>query len=354
MMISSGSEGEAVRRFKIGIDSYTLKPLGLSPFELLDWAVLNGADGVQFSEINLPPGQAADKPFLEELKAYAARNGLYLEWGGGEHIPVDLATGKKREIFPINRKAAEEASILGVSTVRSCSGGLMRWKKDSPKTGEFLGAMAVALKDQRTMLRDHGVVLAIETHFEFTSFELLRLFEMCEAQPGEYLGICLDTMNLLTLLEDPGSATDRLLPWIVTTHVKDGGILLTDDGFVTFTAEAGKGVVDLAAIFERLSTAGRDIRLTLEDHGGDFRLPVYDPEFLAEFPDLTAGELVKLLGLAKRTKALVDKKKLAVLDRGLWPGICERRAKSGLRALRRIVEEGRVRPPSFPVTNGGN
>jgi sugar phosphate isomerase/epimerase len=342
----------AVRQFKVGIDSYTLKPLGLSPFELVDWAVMNGADGVQFSEVSLPPGEVVGRSFLEELKGHAARNALYLEWGGGEHIPVDLATGKKKEIFPINRKAAEQASLLGVSTIRSCSGGLMRWKKGSPRTDEFLGAMAVALKDQKSMLRDHGVVLAIETHFEFTSFELLRLFEMCGAQPGEYLGICLDTMNLLTMLEDPVSATERLLPWVVTTHVKDGGLLLADDGFVSFTAEAGKGVVDLAEIFETLSGSRRDIRLTLEDHGGDFRLPVFDPEFLAEFPDLTAAELVKLLGLANRTRLLIEKKKLAVLAREDWPGACEKRAKSGLRALRRIVEEGKTRPPSIPAVSG--
>ena len=343
-MMRAEPEGIPVRNFKIAIDSYTLKPLGLSPFELLDWAVLNGAEGVQFSEVHLPPGQVTDKPFLEELKAYSARNGLFLEWGGGEHIPLDLATKKKKEIFPINRRAAEQASILGVSTIRSCSGGLMRWRKDLPKTDEFLGAMAVALKDQKSMLRDYGVVLAIETHFEFTSFELLRLFEMCEAEPGEYLGICLDTMNLLTMLEDPVMATERLLPWVVTTHIKDGGLLLTDGGFVSFTAEAGKGVVDLGAIFEKLSTLNRDIRLTLEDHGGDFLIPVFDPEFLAGFPDLTAPELVRLLHLANRTGGLVQGKKLAVLDRDRWPEVCERRAKRGLRALRRIVEEGATRP----------
>ncbi len=344
-----GSGRSAVRTFKIGIDSYTLKPLGLSPFEVLDWAVLNGAEGVQFSEVNLPPGQTVDRAFLEELKDYSARNGLFLEWGGGEHIPVDLATGKKRELFPINRRAAEQASILGVSTVRSCSGGLMRWTKNSPRTEEFLGAMALALKDQETMLRDHGVILAIETHFEFTSFELLRLFQMCGAEPGGYLGICLDTMNLLTMLEDPVMATERLLPWVVTTHVKDGGLLLTEDGFVSFTAEPGKGVVDFAAIFEMLSGLKRDLRLTLEDHGGDFRIPIFDPEFLAEFPDLTAAELVQLLRLSNRTGTLVRAGKTAVLERERWPAVCEGRARRGLRALRRIVEGGSPRPPSIPL-----
>jgi sugar phosphate isomerase/epimerase len=326
-----------MRKLKVGIDSYSLKPLDLSPFELVEWAVLNGADGVQFSEVNVPPGTALDKIFLQELRGYAGENRLYLEWGGGQHIPLDLDTGRPKDIFAVNRRAAEQALALGSATVRSCSGGLMRWKAESASTDELLELAAAALKAQKPMLRDAGIILAIETHFEFTSFELLRLFEMCGAVPGEYLGICLDTMNLLTLLEDPLAATRRLLPWVVTTHIKDGGLLLTAEGFVSFTAEAGKGVVDLAGIIETLAAAHPHITLTVEDHGGDFLIPVNDPEFLARFPDLTVPELVRLQRLAVHTRALVDAGKLAVLPRDRWPAACEPRVKRDLRAVREIV-----------------
>jgi sugar phosphate isomerase/epimerase len=326
-----------MRKLKVGVDSYSLKPLNLTPFELLEWAVLNEAEGVQFSEINLPPGTSADKTFLQELRSYAEENRLYIEWGGGEHIPLDLATGKPKDIQAVNRRAADQALHLGSPTVRSCSGGLMRWKKQGPSTDELLRAMAPALRDQKPMLRDFGVTLAIETHFEFTSFELVRLFDMCGAVPGEYLGICLDTMNLLTMLEDPVLATKRLLPWIVTTHIKDGGLLLTEDGFVSFTAEAAKGVVDLAAIIEALGAAHPQITLTVEDHGGDFSIPVHDPEFLARFPDLTVPELVPLLKLAERTRTLRDAGKLAVLSRDRWPAVCGERVRRDIQAVRRIV-----------------
>ena len=83
-----------MKKLKVGIDSYSLKPLDLSPFELLEWAATNEADGVQFSEVNVPPGQTLDKTFLQEIRSYAEENRLYVEWGGGEHIPLDLATGK--------------------------------------------------------------------------------------------------------------------------------------------------------------------------------------------------------------------------------------------------------------------
>jgi sugar phosphate isomerase/epimerase len=326
-----------MRKLKVGVDSYSLKPLDLSPFEILEWAVMNGAEGVQFSDINVPAGTTLDKAFLKDLRSYAEENRLYIEWGGGEHIPLDLDTGRPKDILEGNRRAAEQAFHLGSSTVRSCSGGLMRWKKDSPPTEDFLRLMAAALRGQRSMLRDFGVVLAIETHFEFTSFELLRLFEMCGAVPGEDLGICLDTMNLLTMLEDPVLAAQRLLPWVVTTHIKDGGLMLTGDGFLSFTAEAGKGIVDLPAICGSIAAVHPKVNLTVEDHGGDFLIPVGDPDFLARFPDLAVPELVRLIGLGVRTRILMDAGKLAVLPRDRWPAACEHRVKRDLQAVRRIV-----------------
>jgi len=330
-----------MRKLKVGVDSYSLKPLDLTPFELLEWAVMNGADGVQFSEVHVPPGTVVDKTFLQELRSYAGENRLYIEWGGGQHIPLDLETGRPRDILAVNRKAAAEAGLVGSPTVRSCSGGLMRWKKEAPSTDEFLRLMAASLREQKPMLRDSGVVLAIETHFEFTSFELLRLFEMCGAGPGEYLGICLDTMNLLTMLEDPAAASRRLLPWIVTTHIKDGGLMLTADGFVSFTAEAGKGVIDLAGIIEPLAAVHPQITLTVEDHGGDFLIPVNDPDFLARFPDLAVPELVGLLRLAVRTRALMEAGKLAVLPRDRWPAACEPRVRRDIQSVRRLMGGGR-------------
>jgi sugar phosphate isomerase/epimerase len=331
----------AMRKLKVGIDSYSLKPLDLSPFELLEWAVMNGADGVQFSEVNVPPGTAVDRTFLQELRSFAEENRLYIEWGGGEHVPFHLDTGAPKDILAGNRKAAGQAFELGVATIRSCSGGLMRWNKDSPATEEILVKMAASLREQKPMLRDFGVILAIETHFEFTSFELLRLFEMCGAVPGEYLGICLDTMNLLTMLEDPVMATRRLLPWIVTTHIKDGGLMLAADGFVSFTAETGKGVIDFASIFEALAAVHPRVTLTVEDHGGDFLIPVADPDFLARFPDLSVPELVRLQGLAVRTRALMDAGKLAILPRDRWPAVCEPRVKRDIKTVRRIIGGGK-------------
>jgi sugar phosphate isomerase/epimerase len=334
-----------MKRFKVGVDSYSLKPLGLSAFETLDWAAANGAEGVQFSERPLPGGRDGfDRAFLDELASRARASSLYLEWGGAQHIPLDLETGRPKDIASVNRRAAEEARAMGVGVVRSCSGGLMRWKDGGPSTEALLRASAASLKAQLPMLRDLGVTIAIETHFEFTTFELARLLEMASAEPGGGAGVCLDTMNLLTMLEDPLPAARRVLPWVVSTHVKDGGLRLDEAGFTSFPVEAGRGVVDLAGVFEALSGLEREVTLSLEDHGGSFAIPVFDQAFLARFPDLDAAGFSGLLKLAAATEARLRSGAAAITAKEEWPALCEDRVRRGLAAVRALVESraGRI------------
>ncbi len=321
----------------VGIDNYCLFPLNLSPLEVLKWAEGNGAKGVQFSGLNPEVAKKVDKAYLKDLASYASDKGLFLEWGGAQHIPFDLKTWEKKDIVEINQKVAEQAALLGTSIVRSCSGGLMRWDPQSPVTETLLEEMAKSLRAQRQMLKDNHVILAIETHFEFTTHELLRLFDRCEAVPGEYLGICLDTMNLLTMLEDPISATRRILPWVVCTHIKDGSVILDETGLITFPVEIGKGVIDLRKICAFLDLSQRNINLTIEDHGGNFSLPVFDPLFLSKFPDLTTGEFARILRLALQTEERMKNGEMAITAREEWPEICEARIKRDIQTLKQLL-----------------
>ncbi|UCC41496.1 MAG: sugar phosphate isomerase/epimerase [Candidatus Aminicenantes bacterium] len=327
-----------MKAFHIGVDSYGLSPLNLAPMELLEWAKNNRAEGVQFSGLSPEESQKIDEAYLKDLAQYAASSSLYLEWGGGQHIPFDMDTWERKEIFEINRKAAQEAVILGTHVIRSCSGGLMRWSADSPSTEVLLREMADSLRSQRQMLKDHNVILAIETHFEFTTHELLRLLEECNAEPGDYLGICLDTMNLLTMLEDPVLATERILPWVVSTHIKDGGILLDSDGLVTFPVEIGKGIVNLPEIVKRIASIKNEVHLTIEDHGGSFALPIHDPLFLSKFPDLTLQEFGSLIQMAYQATEADQAGKLAITEREKWPEICESRLKQDIQSLRKLLK----------------
>jgi sugar phosphate isomerase/epimerase len=327
--------GPAPRRRRVGLDNYGLFPLDLSPLATLEWAAAHGADGVSFSGLTPEWEAKTDAAVLADLRAYAAGRGMYLEWGGARHVPRDMTTWASRDLLEENRRASRQAALLGTSIVRSCSGGLMRWNPANPPADVLLRETADALQRQAPMLRDFGVTLAIETHFEFTSFELLRLFDMCEAEPGGWLGICLDTMNLLTMIEHPVLATGRLLQWVVSTHMKDGGVLPSPDGLVTFPVPIGDGVIDLRAIIRGLDSLPTPVCLSVEDHGGSFSVPIHDEDFLSRFPDLTDAELQALLDLARASDA---KTACHPTDRSDWPGLCESRMAGNLAALRAISD----------------
>jgi sugar phosphate isomerase/epimerase len=325
--------------FRVGIDSYCLHPLALPPSDVLEWAKRHGGEGVQFSEVNLPVGRTPDAEFLSDLRAEAQERGLYLEWGGGQHVPFDTETWRTKDLLPGNRRAAEQAHALGAWIVRSCSGGFFRWSENAPSTGELLRAMAAALRPQRQLFRDLDVVLAIELHFEFTTFELVRLFEMCDAEPGDWLGVCLDTFNMLPMLEDPVAGTERILPWVVATHVKDGALRLGAEGLQSFPTELGKGLVDLDAILDRLAALERPVNLSVEDHGGEFTTCIYDSAFLRRFPDLTAAELGRLIQLAYVGGERLAAGEATPTDRAAWPSLCQGRTERDLAHLRRLVDE---------------
>jgi sugar phosphate isomerase/epimerase len=323
--------------FRVGIDNYGLFPLGLDPMETLQWALDHGAEGVAFSGLDEEQRRKLDSNHLLRLKDFADEHDLYLEWGGGQHVPRNLVTWEKKDLFQLNFTVAREAKTLGTRIIRSCSGGLMRWNPESLLTQQLLDEMVIALSAQKQMLMDHNVILAIETHFEFTTFELLRVFEACGAKPGEWLGICLDTMNLLTMMEDPVMATERVLPWVVSTHIKDGGLHVAGCGFRSFTAPFGEGIIDFSTIFSLFTSLIVPLNLNIEDHGGDFDIPIFDPVFRKEFPDLTDAEMEKLVELSEKTRRKMDAGTLAVLDRKDWAGVCEGRMSGNIRALKRQI-----------------
>lgn len=326
---------------QVGIDSYCLISQDMNSFEILEWVKQNGGDGVQFTSVPEYHSREnqMDEGFLRELGEHAHELGLYLEWGMASHIPFDLTSGTPKKVLGSISKAAKQASVVGASVVRSCSGGLMRWKNELPSTEALLEGMIEELKQAVPILQDYGVTLAIETHFEFTTFELLRVFEAVGVCPGEGLGICLDTMNLLTMMENPVWATQRVLPWVVATHAKDGCIVPYSEGFQTFTTQVGQGSVDWKAIIPMIARLSPPVTLSIEDHGGTFEIPYFRPTFLSRFPDLTVQELASLQKLALAAQARVQAGQVAPVSRQDWPALCRERVARDIASLKQIQME---------------
>ena len=118
------------------------------PHEILKWAFKNGAEGVAFSGFDDEMRKNFTTSYLHDVRRQADDLGFYLEWGNGQHIPTDMTSWGRKDIYVNNRKAVDESYALGIKIIRSCSGGLMRWKQDSPATEVFLKETASELKNR--------------------------------------------------------------------------------------------------------------------------------------------------------------------------------------------------------------
>jgi len=321
---------------KTGIDSYSLYPLNLKPHEVLQWAMKNGAEGVHFSVLTEAQRDELSMSYLHDLGQMARDMGLYIEWGGGKHIPFNIGDWSTEDLMPVNMKAAGEALAVGTKIIRSCSDAMVRANPSNPHTGILLKATVAELRRMIPMLRDNGVVLAIETNFEFTTYELLKIFKMCEVEPGDCLGICLDTMNLLTMLENPVQAAERILPWVVCTHIKDGGLVFDKKGMTAFPSSLGAGIIDLETITGMIMDQRPAVNLSLRSQGGSYLLPVHEPWYIDQFPNLTISEYNNLMLLEDTAEIRMEEGKLGITGKDEWASVCEDRVAGDLRILKEI------------------
>ena len=284
---------------KVGLDAIVLRRLNLDPLALLDKVVEYGLEGVMCSsrELLKLDGEARHR-FVEK----AAQDGLYLELTGAGVNPgqsgksVDDLVEAWKPLFPL-------ASEVGASILNTCLGTFPNRMFKSPSLDEQIQMTIEALRRLAPVVADYGVTITMELHTDLTSSELVHIVE---AVDSPHVGVNLDTANSLGMLEDPVEAARHLLPYVRTTHYKDTCIYLTDDGYNwQGGAPLGTGLVDLPTITEMLYKAKPDIHLNIEDSFGFVPVPLYDPDFIKSFPELTPLALVKFLKHLRKGEELL-------------------------------------------------
>ena len=115
---------------KFGIDLFSLRSQGWSPFELLDYCAKQGAKVVHFSEIRFLGG--LEKSHLENVRAHAERVGIEVEIGMLSICPTamrfDPAQGTAEEQLT---KMIEASKVLNAPLVRCVLGD---WRDRASKT----------------------------------------------------------------------------------------------------------------------------------------------------------------------------------------------------------------------------
>jgi sugar phosphate isomerase/epimerase len=284
---------------RIGFDHYTISHRGLTPEATLAFAREHGFDGVQFLEPS-SLDRALGPTHLAAIRRAAEHLGLYLEVGLPSPNPVRRSREEDRTILPAEHARdlaahVEAVAALGCRYARAYVGDRhdrfrtdFPWKEQRAATIEVLSALA-------PLLRERGLKVALETHADQTTDELL---EMIDRVGPDIAGVTLDTGNLVMRLDDPITAVQRLAPHVLATHVKDAVLAFTTRGLVWQARPIGSGVLPMPDLLAPLLHARSDLTLSIELHPRTYDLPIYDQSWLAFFPGLRPASLAAVIRLA--------------------------------------------------------
>jgi sugar phosphate isomerase/epimerase len=307
---------------RIGFDHYTISHRNLSAEATLEFARSHGFDGVQFLEPtsidgDLDPKRLAD--FGRKVRGF----GLYLEVGLPSPNPVRRSRQEGRQITAEEHardlvRHIEAVAVLGCRHARAYVGDRHdRFRTDTPWNIQRAATLDV-LNRLAPRLREQGVRVALETHADLTVDELLG---MLDRLGPEISGVTLDTGNLVMRLADPVRASERLAPHVLTTHIKDAVLAFTPRGLCWQARPVGSGILPMPDILAPLLHANPGLALSIELHPRTYDLPIYDPNWLAFFPDLRPESLaavVRLAALCERRYAEGSLPRVEVVEAVSW------------------------------------
>ena len=223
----------------IGVPGFPPPAQPLTAAALLDRTARSGWGLVQFGD-NLPLHALGDD--LIGLVQQAKRLNVAVEVGTRG---IDTAR---------LRRYADIAVLFGAPFVRV----VIDDGQDRPSPSEVVQRLSEVEPDYRSA----GLVLAIENHDRFTVAELVDIVERC----GDWVGICLDTVNSFGALEGPDVVIEALAPHTVNVHLKDFDVLRAEHqmGFEIVGRPLGRGRLDAAAVLQRLIGIGREPTAVIE------------------------------------------------------------------------------------------
>lgn len=224
---------------RLGLDVFSLRSQGWSPFEQLEFCGRHGLDVVHFSEPRLIGG--LDPAHLRRVRAHADSRGIRLEIGLLSICPsatiFNAAEGTAEEQLT---RAVDAALVLGSPIVRCVVGRFVDRTSAGGIDARIADAIRV-LENVRSRVIDAGLKIAVENHAgDLQARELKRLVEEAGS---DYVGVCIDAGNALWAMEDPHLTLETLAPYVVTSHMRDSAVRRTAGGAEVAWTRMGEGNV---------------------------------------------------------------------------------------------------------------
>ena len=151
------------------------------------------------------------------------------------------------------------------------------------------------------ILRKNRMKLAIENHKGWRAAEQAAWMKRVSS---EWVGVCFDFGNNLSLCETPSETLNLLAPYTIFCHIKDMGLEMYKDGFLLSEVPLGEGVLDLKSMVETLRARDANMLFCLEIITREpLQIPVFTGKYWATFEDssspLPARDLARVLELVR-------------------------------------------------------
>ena len=276
---------------------------GSKPFDIVEYCHSLDLAGVQ---TNPPPNDAeAIKTFRQRIEKY------------GMHLICDPRFPQQESDIPAfdaQIKAFKEAGAA------ACHAALTGRRYEDyaslePFQKMFEGVQrSIALAEP--VLRKHKMKLGIENHKSYRSAEQAAWLKRLGS---EWVGVCLDFGNNISLCEDPADTVRTLAPFTFFAHIKDMAVEEYEDGFLLSEVPLGEGILDLKQIVRTLRAKDPGMIFNLEMITRDpLRIPVYTSKYWATFDDayspLPGRDLARILAMVRKNRPKSPLQRIAGLS----------------------------------------
>jgi sugar phosphate isomerase/epimerase len=287
----------AAQPVRFGIDLFSIRSQGWTPFQYLDYCAKWKAKVVHFSEIRFIGN--LEEANLRQVRAHAEKLGIELEIGMRSICPTskmfDPAQGTAEEQLT---RMIHAAKVAGSPIVRAVLGSSADRTGPIPIEGHIANTAKV-LRNVRSLAVDSGLKIAIENHAGDMQARELKM--LIEEAGKDFVGACLDSGNPLWTIEDPHLTLEILAPYVLTSHVRDTAVW-RDKGRVAVQwvrmGEGNIGIRDYAKKYRELCP-GR--AFSLEVIVTNARMFAIDePGFWEPYRKTPAWEFARFLTLADK------------------------------------------------------
>jgi 3-oxoisoapionate decarboxylase len=297
--VRGGQGAPEKQKVKIGIDLFSIRSSGWTPFEYLDYCAKWNANVVHFSEIRFIGNLEADH--LRKVRAHAEKLGIELEIGMRSICPsskaFDASQGTAEQ--QIERMAAA-AGAAGSRLVRAFLGTMNDRPGPTPIEAHIDNTIKV-LRNVRSRVMDAGVKIAIENHAG--DMQGRELKSLIEGAGKDFVGACIDSGNPLWVLEDPHLTLETLAPYVLTSHIRDTAIWRIPEGAAVQWTRMGEGNIGIDSYLRRYLELCPGKAVTLEIIVTGARKFLYlDPKFWDGYRNVPAWEFSRFVSLAEKGK----------------------------------------------------